>query len=331
MESLEMGGAMDKHGVEKHILVVGSANMDMVVSCDRFPQPGETILASDFGMYPGGKGANQAVASARLGGQVDFLAKLGNDVFRERLLESLTADAVLVDRVLVDPSAPTGVALISVNCDGENEIMVVSGSNMKLTPDDVDRSADVFDGAAVVLLQLEIPLPTVQRAAELGKERGAIVILNPAPAQPLPAELLRYVDFLTPNETEAGILSGLPVTDIESAAVAGQALRERGVKTVVVTLGARGALVVGDTGARHFPTNDASVVDTTGAGDAFNGALAYALAEGYSLGDAVGLANAVAAFSVTRIGAQAAMPTLDDISEAAFREAGKRMINGAIK
>jgi ribokinase len=316
MEPLNTDGAIDTSDAEKPILVVGSANMDLVVSCERFPEPGETILADHFGMYPGGKGANQAVAAAKLGGHVRFLGKIGRDDFGERLLESLSKDGVSVDQVVTDSSAPTGVALISVNGDGENEIIVVSGSNMELTDEDLEARGMLFDGAAVVLLQLEIPLATVEAAAIRARAHGATVILNPAPAHVLPAGLLQQVDYLTPNETEAGILTGISVTDIASATEAGQVLRSQGVKTVIVTLGAGGALIVDGRGARHFPTRKVEAVDTTGAGDAFNGALAFALADGRKLDEAVRLANEVASFSVTRAGAQSAMPSVEEITSA---------------
>jgi ribokinase len=324
MDSLDTDGAIDTSDTEKHILVVGSANMDLVVSCERFPEPGETILANHFGMYPGGKGANQAVAAARLGGHVQFLGKIGEDDFGERLLESLSNDGVLVDQVVTDSNAPTGVALISVNCEGENEIIVVSGSNMKLTDEDIEAQGILFDGAAVVLLQLEIPVATVEAAAVRARAHGATVILNPAPAQPLPSGLMRHVDYLTPNETEAGILTGISVTDMASATEAGNALRSQGVRNVIMTLGSDGALVVDGQGARHFPTRKVEAVDTTGAGDAFNGALAFALADGRSLEDAVSLANEVASFSVTRAGAQSAMPYVEEIVAAPPRGGGRR-------
>lgn len=301
------------------VLVVGSANMDMVVSCDRFPQPGETLLARDFGMYPGGKGANQAVACAKLGGHVNFLGKMGHDGFRERLVGSLEQDGVGLSHLLTDPEAPTGIALITVDSNGQNEILVVSGSNMKLTPADLEAKHGLFAEVPVVLLQLEIPLATIQKAVELASASRAIVILNPAPAQPLPASLLRGVDVLTPNETEASILTGRSVEDEASAEAAARHLLEMGVGTVIITLGAKGALLVTPEETRSFPTRQVRAVDTTAAGDAFNGALAFALARGQALEEAVPFANTVAAYSVTRNGAQTSMPSQEEI--AAFIEA----------
>jgi ribokinase len=304
MENVKPGGS---------VLVVGSANMDMVVSCGRFPQPGETVLGADFGMYPGGKGANQAVACARLGGRVTFLGKMGRDVFCERLSAGLQRDGVSLDHLFLDPEAPTGIALITVDGEGQNEIIVVSGSNMRLTPAELEEKRAVFEAAAVVLVQLETPLETVQRAVALGKAHRATVILNPAPARPLPEALLRQVDYLTPNETEAEILTGLPVRDRASAEAAARQLLAQGVGCVVVTLGDKGALLVAPDRTALFPAQRVQAVDTTAAGDAFNGALAFALAGGQALEAALPFANAVGAYAVTKRGAQTSMPTRGEL------------------
>lgn len=295
------------------VLVVGSANIDMVVTCDRFPQPGETILGKEFEMYPGGKGANQAVACAKLGGHVDLISRMGNDVFRDRLKQSLEKDGVGTAHVQQDSFTSTGTALIAVDCNGQNEIVVVPGSNMMLTPDELERDVALFGGARVVLLQLEIPLETVRRAAELAQSHGAVVILNPAPATDLPDDLLKNVDFLTPNESECELLTGVTVTDLASGERAAGVLLERGVGMVIVTMGEQGALLVGQEGARHFPTVPVDVVDTTGAGDAFNGGLAFGIASGLPLNKSIELANTVASFSVTRKGAQSSMPSIEEI------------------
>lgn len=287
----------------------------MVVQCDRFPQPGETVLGADFGMYPGGKGANQAVACARLGGHVHFLGKMGHDLFRKKLTESLRQDDVDLDALLCDEEAPTGVAFIAVDGGGENQITVVAGSNMRLRSEELDEREDLFERAAVVLLQLEIPLETVERAVALGRRHGATVILNPAPACELPDGLLAQVDLLTPNESEAARLAGVEVGDEASAEQAARRLLECGVGRVIVTLGAQGALLVTPDRSRLFPVRQVEVVDTTAAGDAFNGALAFALAAGRSLEDGVVLANAVAAHVVTHRGAQVSMPTMDEVRQ----------------
>ena len=309
------------------VLVVGSANMDLVVSCDRFPQPGETILAGDFVMNPGGKGANQAVAAAKLGGEVFFLGKVGRDVFGEQLRASLARDGVRLDHLLTDGDASSGIALITVNAEGENEIIVVSGSNMRLTPADVDAHRSAFTRAGVVLVQLETPIETVERVAEIAREEGKRLILNPAPARSLPPGLLRRIDVLTPNETEAAFLSGLPVTDAASAERAGRRLLEQGVGTVVVTLGRDGALLVGPDAVRHFPARLVRAVDTTAAGDAFSGALALALATGQPLDEAIRFAGAVGTLAVTRMGAQQAMPTRDEVERFLQENGELRMAN----
>jgi ribokinase len=292
-----------------NVLVVGSANMDMVVSCERFPRPGETLFGQDFRLYPGGKGANQAVACARLGAYVQIIGQMGTDPFRARLTESLAHDGIHLDGLLTDPERPTGTALITVDAGGENQIIVVSGSNMRLTPADLDAHVALFEAARVVLLQLEIPLETVEHAARLGKANGATVVLNPAPAQDLPGSLLRLIDVLTPNEMELGQLSGVAVRDEASAGAAAQRLVAAGVQNVIVTLGACGALHVTADATLLHPARPVQAVDTTAAGDAFSGALALALAEGRPLVAAVPYANTVAAFAVTRHGAQTAMPT----------------------
>ena len=309
------------------VLVVGSANMDMVVACDDFPRPGETVLANDFGTFPGGKGANQAVACARLGGRTVFLGKMGDDPFRETLAATLEAAGVSTEGLLTDADAPTGVALITVDRHGENSIVVASGSNLRLTPADLDAHEALFARAAVVLVQLETPLATVVRAAELARAHGATLILNPAPAQPLPDALLRLVDVLTPNQGEAAQLAGRPPDGIETAEAAAHVLLSRGVRQVVVTLGASGAMRVGPDGVERFEALAVQPVDTTAAGDAFNGALAFALAQGQTLAEAIPLANAVAAFAVTRRGAQPSMPDTADLE--AFQAEAAGVLNGS--
>lgn len=305
---------MEDQGLPSRVLVVGSANMDLVVSCAEFPRPGETVLGSDFGMFPGGKGANQAVACARLGSDVWFIGKMGKDLFRKKLTASLERDGINLDHLLVDPSAPTGIALITVNRDGENEIVVAAGSNMRLTVAEIEARRESFSRADVLLLQLEIPLEVVIRAAQLGAEAGATVILNPAPARTLPDALLKNIDLLTPNKLEAELLSGIEVSDEASAEKAGRRLIDRGVGAVLITLGERGALLLTPEQSAYYPVRSVTPVDTTAAGDAFNGAMAHALAEGRDLDEAVAFANTVAAFAVTRRGAQAAMPTRAELT-----------------
>lgn len=302
------------------ILVIGSANMDLVVSTQRFPQPGETLFGNKFGMYPGGKGANQAVAAAKLGGEVYFLGKMGNDLFRERLCVGMRNDGVQLDHLLIDPNESTGMALITVDSNGQNEIVVVSGSNMNLSPADIVSKPALFAVAKIVLLQLEIPLDTVTQSARLAKEHGATVILNPAPARELPQELLRLVDYLTPNETEAELLTKQAVHDQTSAQTAAMKLLAQGVKNVILTLGEKGALLVNHEKAELFPAKKVQAVDTTAAGDAFNGALAFSLANDKTVEEAIRFANTVAAYSATKMGAQSSMPTMKDVTQTAGLE-----------
>jgi len=294
-------------------IVVGSANMDLVVTTDRFPCPGETVMGNTFAAIPGGKGANQAVCCGRLGGKVNFVGKMGNDRFGEQLRKGMKHDGVMLGHTLIDREHSTGIAVITVDASGKNEIVVISGSNMSLTPHDIDVHRRVFERGGILLLQLEIPVRTVSRAAALAKQAGLHVILNPAPARALPDSLLRCVDILTPNETEAEILAGVKVNSLRAAEKAARHLLHRGAGNVLVTLGAKGSLLVNHAGARLYPAKRVRAVDSTAAGDAFNGALAFALSTGLDLEDAIPFANDVAAISVTRFGAQSSMPTLAEV------------------
>lgn len=290
------------------IAVVGSLNMDLIVRSPRLPQAGETIIGSEFQTLPGGKGSNQAVAAARLGGQVAMVGRVGNDGFGATLLETLREAGVNHDYVLMDERHPSGVALITVDDEGGNTIVVASGANMALTPEDVEQAEDIISAARVLLLQLEIPLPAVQRAAEIASANGVTVILNPAPARPIPDEIMQPVDILAPNESETMLLTGAPVTDDAEIISAAAALREVGPETVILTLGARGALLSTAEYSSRLPSFSVNVVDTTAAGDAFLGGLAVALAEGCPLPDAVRWGNAAGALATTRPGAQPSLP-----------------------
>jgi ribokinase len=295
------------------ILVVGSSNTDMIIKLGRIPQPGETILGGEFSTAAGGKGANQAVAAARAGGDVTFIARVGRDMFGEKAVAGFVQDGIHVQHVTRDPSAPSGVALIFVAKDGENSIAVAGGANGRLSPADVKKAKGSIAGAKAVVMQLETPLKTVQAAAELAAQAEVPVILNPAPAQKLPGELLKLVSILTPNETEAELLTGIAVTNEKSAARAADALLAQGVETVIITLGARGAYVAAASTRELVPGFRVKPVDTTAAGDVFNGALAVALGEGRPLLEAVRFANAAAAISVTRLGAQPSAPGRKEI------------------
>ncbi len=294
------------------IVVVGSSNTDMILKLDRIPKPGETILGGEFVIAAGGKGANQAVAAAQAGGAVTLVARVGRDMFGEQAVAGFIRNRINVDHVQLD-KFPSGVALIFVASDGENSIGVGSGANAKLSPADVKKAKAAFASATAVVMQLETPLETVQAAADLAHSNKALVILNPAPAQPLPDSLLKKISILTPNETEAELLTGSKVSDDASCGKAADALLRKGVKTVIITLGSRGAFVATTKSKQYVPGFKVKPVDTTAAGDTFNGALAVALAEGMPMIDAVRFANAAAAISVTRIGAQPSAPKRKEI------------------
>lgn len=301
---------MNKH---PSVVVVGSYNIDLVARTPRMPVKGETIIGAQLYTGPGGKGANQAVAAARLRADVSMVVKIGTDDFGDQAKANLEKEGIRPDFVLRTGKAHTGAALIFVDADGENMIVVASGANELLTPSDVSEAHEAIEGADVLLVQLEVPLESVQRAMWLAHCADVKVLLNPAPGQPLDGELLSLVDVLTPNETEAQIITGLPVRNLQEAETAARQLLDNGVGTVVLTLGAKGALVVAHDGTHHVPGQPVEVVDTTGAGDAFNGALAVALAEGRALVEAVAFANAAAALQVTKVGAAPAMPYRDEV------------------
>jgi len=295
------------------IAVVGSLNMDLVVRTPHIPQPGETVIGSDFITLPGGKGANQAVAAARLGAEVAMIGRVGCDAFGETLLDNLKHAGIDCSLTQQDANAPTGVALISVEDSGQNSIVVASGANARLSPADVDAAEQEIASASVLLLQLESPLDTVIRTAEVARQHDVSVILNPAPARPLPQTLLTLVDVLTPNESETALLTGTPVDNLEQAKAAAGSLMHMGVGTVILTLGARGALLAENGGFRHFPAFEITPVDTTAAGDAFMGGLAVALGEGRALAEAIQWGNAAGALAATKMGAQPSLPDRADL------------------
>ena len=299
-----------------HIVVVGSINMDLVARMARLPRPGETVHGDDFQTIPGGKGANQAVAAARLGARVTMIGRVGDDSFGETLRRSLEEHGVSTEHVLVTKGCSSGVALIGVEATGANSITIVAGANGRLTPHDVELRAEVIAAADVLIVQLETPLDTVATAIRLAREAGVRTILDPAPAPsgPLSAELLA-VDILSPNQSEAESLTGVAVHDVASARTAARRLRDLGAKAVVLKLGELGAFVLDEAGREELvPARAASVVDTTAAGDAFTAGLAVALAEGRSLPDAARFGCAAGTLACMKLGAQPAMPSRDDVS-----------------
>lgn len=300
----------------KNIVVIGSTNTDMVVKASHLPAGGETVLGGEFLMNAGGKGANQAVAAARYGNRVVFVAKTGNDLFGERVRSSLREDDIVTDYVSIDPLHPSGVALITIDARAENCIVVASGANMYLSTADVDAAREEISAADVVLMQLESPIETVTYAARMAAEAGVKVVLNPAPApdKPLPEELMRSLYLITPNRSEASRLSGIEVKDLASAREAAKAILDRGPQSVIITLGGDGSLVYDGQEFTFIEATKVEAVDTTAAGDTFNGVLATMVAEGRNLIDAAREASLAAAISVTRMGAQPAAPTRAEVA-----------------
>jgi ribokinase len=300
----------------KNIVVIGSTNTDMVVKASHLPAGGETVLGGEFLMNAGGKGANQAVAAARYGNRVVFVAKTGNDLFGERVRSSLREDDIVTDYVSIDPLHPSGVALITIDARAENCIVVASGANMYLSTADVDAAREEISAADVVLMQLESPIETVTYAARMAAEAGVKVVLNPAPApdKPLPEELMRSLYLITPNRSEASRLSGIEVKDMESAREAAKAILDRGPQSVIITLGGDGSLVYDGQEFTLIEATRVEAVDTTAAGDTYNGVLATMIAEGRNLIDAAREASVAAAISVTRMGAQPAAPTRSEVA-----------------
>lgn len=302
-----------------HIVVVGSLNIDLVIKVPVIPKPGETVLGGEFATFPGGKGANQAVAAARLGGRVSMVGRVGRDSFGEQLLESLSREGVEISHVGVDTKHATGVALITVDHSGQNNIAVASGANYTLTKEHVISALGSIEQLDLLVMPLETPMETIETAAFLAKKRRAKILLNPAPAQPLTNDLLALIDVLVPNEHEAAQLTGFGFSGDEEAGHAAKELLDRGTGSVVLTLGARGALVLEKSGetvtySRQDPFT-VTVVDTTAAGDAFVAALAVGLGEGRSLTEAARFANAAGALTVTKPGAQPSLPKRSEVED----------------
>jgi len=298
-----------------NIVVVGSSNTDMILKVPRIPKPGETILGGRFTTAAGGKGANQAVAAARAGGKITFIARIGDDIFGQQARRGFESDNINVEFLKIDNKEPSGVALIYVDEKGENSIGVASGANAALSTNDVEEVEEKIKSADILLMQLETPLETVNRAADIAKQAGVKVILNPAPACQLDDSLLSTLSVITPNESEAGLLTGIIVDDISGAEQAASRLLEKDLDTVIITLGSKGAYFKTRDHSELVPGFNVDAVDATGAGDVFNGALAVAMAETKPIRDAVLFANAAAALSVTKLGAQPSAPLKEDIEK----------------
>jgi len=295
------------------IIVIGSSNTDMVIKSKKLPVPGETILGGTFLMNPGGKGANQAVAAARLGGNVTFVTKTGNDMFGVEAMNIFDNEGIDTRYIIKDAKNPSGVALIIVDENGENSIVVAPGSNGTLSSYDINDEVFETKQSDLFLLQLEIPVGTVEFVAEKAVNNKNRVILNPAPARLLSDDLLSCLYLITPNETEAEILTGIKVHDAVTAEKAALKLRDKGVQNVVLTMGASGAYLLSGAISKMIHVIPVKAIDTTAAGDVFNGALAVAISEGKEIADAVVFANKAASISVTRMGAQASTPYRNEI------------------
>jgi ribokinase len=309
-----------------NIVVVGSLNMDLVVRIPKIPRPGETLLGGVYRTFPGGKGANQAVAAARLGAHVTIIGCVGDDAFGREMRAILAKEGIDITHVLVHPDEATGVALIQVDAQGQNSIAVASGANFRLTSANVEKAMQMFDGFDALVMPLETPLETIYTAARIASRKGVKVLLNPAPAQVLKKDLLELVDVLLPNEYEIALMTGIPLQSVADIRCAAKKLLSLGVKNLVVTLGGQGALFFdGRTNQETLiPICPVQAVDTTAAGDCFVGALAVGLCEGKSLPAAAGFASAAAALSVTRVGAQSSLPRREEV-EQFMRERSKAL------
>ncbi len=297
----------------KKIIVLGSINMDLVVGAERAPEGGETLFGSSFQTIPGGKGANQAVATARLGGEVAMIARVGDDGFGDELITKLVENSVDVQQVRRDASRPTGVALIVVETSGQNRILVVAGANGQVSKADVDDAGALFDRSDFIVLQLETPLETVAYAISVAKSHHVQTVLNAAPARPLPDDLLRQVDYLLVNESEAEAITEKSVKSVDSAFEVASALQKKGVGKVILTLGDKGAVAADGETTWHTPAFAVKAVDTTAAGDAFTGGLVTALQQGFALKDAIIRASAAGALAACTFGAQPSLPTSDEL------------------
>lgn len=300
---------------KKKIVVVGSINMDLVIFSHRIPGIGETIMGRDFSVIPGGKGANQAVAASRLGADVHFIGCVGDDVFGHQLLDHLTLENIGLEFVNIEPNTSTGVALITVSEAGENTIVLSSGANASVTPEFVQKAEELIRSASIMLIQLEIPINTVEEAVKIAKKHNVPIILNPAPARELSEELLKHIDYLVPNESEGKLIAFHSLEKDKSIREVVRVLTEKGVRNPIITLGEDEVCYLDDKQYSHLPAHKVDVVDTTAAGDSFTAGLAVALSEGKSLRDSLYFAQKVASITVTRFGAQPSLPYRKEVDE----------------
>ena len=297
------------------VSVVGSFVYDLVAKAPRRPKTGETLIGESFGMFLGGKGANQAIASSRSGASVHMIGRLGKDLFGNQFLEKFSNEGINTDFVIIDDVNGTGIGMPLIDATGDNSIGLIPQANMALSVDDVNNAFEPIASSDVLILQLEVPIDASQRAAEIAKENNTMVLLNPAPAREIPDSFLRLVDVLIPNEIETEILSGMKTTTNDQAIEAARALTSKGISTVILTLGHRGALLLTDEIEKRVPGFAIEAVDTTAAGDAFCGALATSLAQGSTIEDAVWVANAAGALAVTKLGAEPSLPKKADLDQ----------------
>jgi ribokinase len=297
------------------VTVVGSFMYDLVATVPRRPKTGETLVGNTFGMFLGGKGANQAIAASRAGSKVTMVGSLGNDFFGKQFLDKFSREGINTDFVTQDDENGTGVAMPLIDASGDNSIVIIPQANMALTVENINQAQSTIADADVLVMQCEVPMDANQRAAEIAKQNDTLVMLNPAPAQLIPDQILKLVDIIIPNETETETLTGLPTKTENEVLVAGRNLLSKGVETVILTLGDRGSLLLNEDGEKLIPAFDVSVVDTTAAGDSFCGVLAASLANGISINLSVEIANAAGALAVTKLGAEPSLPQRDAIDD----------------
>ncbi|MDR2949489.1 MAG: ribokinase [Prevotella sp.] len=296
------------------IIVIGSSNTDMVVKSDRIPSSGETVLGGEFMMTAGGKGANQAVAVVKMNGDLTFVAKVGKDIFGEKAIQNYAKSGINTDYIFRDDDTPSGIALIMVDKCAENCISVASGANNMLSRRDIDSVRNIIEHAAILLMQLEIPIDVIEYAVDIAYRAGVKIVLNPAPANYVDSNTLKKLYLITPNKTEAQIISGIQITNIDSAKKAAEVLADKGVNNVIITLGTEGSLILTDNREFHYvKSRKVDAIDTTAAGDVYNGALCVALSEGKTLVEAAKFATLASSISVTRMGAQDSIPTRSEV------------------